>query len=127
MALVSVVISIILLEYIVFVMMVGATRGKTGIQAPAMTGDPKLERMIRVQLNTLEQMVVVIPAMLVFANYVSAPVAAGLGGLFVLGRALYCRGYLVAAEKRSLGFGIGGLATLVLVFGAIYGSVMAAI
>ncbi len=127
MALVSVVISIILLEYFVFVMMVGATRGKTGIQAPAMTGDPKLERMIRVQLNTLEQMVIVIPAMLVFATYVSAPVAAGLGALFVLGRALYCRGYLAAAEKRSLGFGIGGLATLVLLFGAVYGSVMAAI
>lgn len=127
MALVSVVIGVILLEYIVFVMMVGMTRGKTGIQAPAMTGDPKLERMIRVQLNTLEQMVVVIPAMWLFASYVSEPLAAGLGALFVLGRALYCQGYLMAAEKRSLGFGIGGLATLVLVLGGLYGSVIAAL
>ena len=72
-------------------------------------------------------MVVVIPAMWLFASYVSEPVAAGLGALFVLGRALYCRGYLMAAEKRSLGFGIGGLATLVLVLGGLYGSVIAAL
>ncbi|MFQ3200131.1 MAG: glutathione S-transferase [Zhongshania sp.] len=60
---VAAVVGMILLEYLVFIMMVGAIRGKSGIQAPAMTGDPKLERMLRVQLNTLEQMVVVIPAM----------------------------------------------------------------
>ena len=127
MALVGVVISLILLEYFVFVMMVGMARGKTGIQAPAMTGDPKLERMLRVQLNTLEQMVVVIPAMWLFASFVSASVAAGLGLLFVIGRALYCRGYLIAANKRSLGFAIGGLATIALVLGGLYGSVMAAL
>ncbi len=126
MALVGVVVSLILLEYFVFVMMVGMTRGKTGIQAPAMTGDPKLERMLRVQLNTLEQIVLVIPAMYLFANYLSPTVAAGLGALFVVGRAVYCRGYLIAAEKRSAGFGIGFLATVVLVVGALYGTVMAA-
>tara|TARA_R110001592_G_scaffold50620_2_gene156401 strand:- start:16724 stop:17107 length:384 start_codon:yes stop_codon:yes gene_type:complete len=127
MAIVAAVIGIILLEYLVFIMMVGATRGKSGIQAPAMTGDPKLERMLRVQLNTLEQMVVVIPAMWIFATYVSAAVAAGLGLVFVLGRALYCKGYLTAAEKRGAGFAIGGLATIVLVLGSIYGSVAAAL
>ncbi|MDF1692184.1 MAG: MAPEG family protein [Zhongshania sp.] len=126
MALVAVVMSLILIEYFVFVMLVGVTRGKTGIQAPAMTGDPKLERMLRVQLNTLEQMVLVIPAMWLFAMYVSAPVAAGLGGVFVIGRALYCKGYMAAAAKRSLGFGIGGLATIILVFGSLIGSAMAA-
>ncbi|GAA4104415.1 MAPEG family protein [Zhongshania borealis] len=126
MALVGVVVSLILLEYFVFVMMVGMTRGKTGIQAPAMTGDPKLERMLRVQLNTLEQIVVVIPAMYLFANYLSAAVAAGLGLLFVVGRAVYCRGYLIAAEKRGAGFGIGFLASIVLVVGAFYGTVAAA-
>jgi glutathione S-transferase len=127
MALVAVVISLILLEYFVFIMMVGSVRVKSGIKAPAMTGDPKLERMLRVQLNTLEQIVIVIPAMWIFALYVNAAAAAGLGLVFVLGRALYCKGYLEAAEKRSLGFGVGGLATIVLVLGSIFGSVVAAL
>jgi glutathione S-transferase len=127
MALVAVVISLILLEYFVFIMMVGSVRVKSGIKAPAMTGDPKLERMLRVQLNTLEQIVIVIPAMWIFALYVNAAAAAGLGLVFVLGRALYCKGYLEAAEKRSLGFGVGGLATIVLVLGSIFGSVVAAV
>jgi glutathione S-transferase len=127
MALVAVVISLILLEYFVFIMMVGSVRVKSGVKAPAMTGDPKLERMLRVQLNTLEQIVIVIPAMWIFALYVNAAAAAGLGLVFVLGRALYCKGYLEAAEKRSLGFGVGGLATIVLVLGSIFGSVVAAV
>ncbi|MFT5888964.1 MAG: glutathione S-transferase [Zhongshania sp.] len=127
MALVAVVISLILLEYFVFIMMVGSVRVKSGVKAPAMTGDPKLERMLRVQLNTLEQIVIVIPAMWIFALYVNAAAAAGLGLVFVLGRALYCKGYLEAAEKRSLGFGVGGLATIVLVLGSIFGSVVAAL
>jgi glutathione S-transferase len=127
MALVAVVISLILLEYFVFIMMVGSVRVKSGVKAPAMTGDPKLERMLRVQLNTLEQIVIVIPAMWIFALYVNAAAAAGLGLVFVLGRALYCKGYLDAAEKRSLGFGVGGLATIVLVLGSIFGSVVAAL
>jgi glutathione S-transferase len=127
MAVVAAVVGIILLEYLVFIMMVGAIRGKSGIQAPAMTGDPKLERMLRVQLNTLEQMVVVIPAMWIFATYINTAAAAGLGLAFILGRAIYCKGYLAAAEKRGVGFAIGGLATIVLVLGSIYGSLAAAL
>ena len=85
MHLLAVVIGLILLEYFVFMMMVGAVRGKSGIQAPAMTGDPKLERMIRVQMNTLEQIVVVIPALWLFCSYISEPIGAGLGVAFVPG------------------------------------------
>lgn len=127
MNLIAAVIGIIVLEYFVFAMMVGAVRGKSGIQAPAMTGDAKLERMLRVQMNTLEQIVVVIPSMWLFGTYISEVYAAGLGAVFVIARALYCRGYLIDPDKRAIGFGLGLLATIIMLIGGLYGAVVAAI
>lgn len=126
MELVAAVIGLILLEYTFFIVMVGRARGKSGIDAPVMTGDPQLERMLRVQLNTLEQIVVVIPSLWIFGLYVSATYSALLGLAFVIGRALYCRGYLIDPKKRELGFTIGMLASVILLLGSIYGAVMAA-
>lgn len=127
MDLVYLVIGLVLLEYFVFVMLVGAARAKSGIQAPAMTGDPVLERTLRVQLNTLEQLIVVIPSMLLFASYVNPIYAAGLGAVFIISRVLYYRGYVSDPAKRSVGFGLGSLSTLVLLVGGIYGAAMAVI
>ena len=127
MELIYLITALMLLEYFVFTMLVGVVRGKTGIQAPDMTGDPLLERTVRVQMNTLEQLVVVIPTMFLFAMYVHVQVAAGLGALFVVGRILYYRGYVAEPSKRSLGFGLGFLATIVLLLGSVYGTVMAVI
>jgi len=125
MELVALVTGIILLEYMVFGIMVGIVRGKVGIDAPAMTGDPQLERMLRVQLNTLEQMVVVIPAMWIYAQTLSVTVAAGLGMVFVIGRLLYCKAYLQDPKNRAVGFSVGMLATFVLILGGLYGSASA--
>ena len=127
MELIYLVTALMLLEYFVFTMLVGVARGKTGIDAPAMTGAPELERAVRVQLNTLEQLIVVIPAMFLFAMFVHVQVAAGLGVLFIIARILYARGYLADPGKRSLGFGLGFLATLVLLLGSVYGTLMAII
>lgn len=127
MELIYLVTALMLLEYFVFTLLVGVARGKTGIDAPAMTGAPELERAVRVQLNTLEQLIVVIPAMFLFAMFVHVQVAAGLGVLFIVARILYARGYLADPGKRSLGFGLGFLATLVLLLGSVYGTLMAII
>ena len=127
MELIYLVTALMLLEYFVFTLLVGVARGKTGIDAPAMTGAPELERAVRVQLNTLEQLIVVIPAMFLFAMFVNVQVAAGLGVLFIIARILYARGYLADPGKRSLGFGLGFLATLVLLLGSVYGTLMAII
>lgn len=127
MELIYLVTALMLLEYFVFTLLVGVARGKTGIDAPAMTGAPELERAVRVQLNTLEQLIVVIPAMFLFAMFVHVQVAAGLGVLFIVARILYARGYLADPGKRSLGFGLGFLASLVLLLGSVYGTLMAII
>src|SRR5688572_24391686 len=110
-----------LLEYIVMSALVGRARAKTGIRAPAMTGHPEFERANRVHLNTLENLIIFVPAVWIFATYVSAAWAAGLGALFVVARALYAVGYLQAAEKRSIGAGITGIVTIVLVVGGLIG------
>jgi glutathione S-transferase len=110
-----------LLEYIVMAGLVGRARAKYGVRAPAMTGHPDFERANRVHVNTLENLIVFVPAVWIFATYVSALYAAILGALFVVGRALYAIGYLQAAEKRSVGAGITGIVTIVLVVGGLIG------
>ena len=118
-ALVSV---LLLLQYVVFVMRTGQARLKSGLAAPAVSGDPVFEANFRVQQNTMEQLVVVLPSLWLFATYVQAESAAALGLVFFIGRILYARGYLNEEPmKRGPGFMIGGLATLVLLLGSLIG------
>lgn len=127
MDMIATVAALMLVEYFVFAMLVGVVRGKTGIDAPATTGDPRLERILRVQMNTLEQLIIALPAMWLFGLYVSATWGAGLGLVFIVGRIIYCMGYLSDPKKRGPGFLIGFLATIVLMFGGLYGAAMAAL
>jgi uncharacterized MAPEG superfamily protein len=127
MAWVHAVIGLAVLECFVFGFMVGGARVKFGVQAPAMTGHPIFERYCRVHYNTLELVVCLIPAMLVFGTYVSAPIAAGLGLVYVIGRIVYFMGYVADPKKRSAGFGISALPVIILMLGGIYGAVRAAL
>jgi uncharacterized membrane protein YecN with MAPEG domain len=110
-----------LIEYIVMAALVGRARAKHGVFAPAMTGHPEFERANRVHVNTLENLIIFIPAVWIFATYTSVLWAAILGALFVVARALYAIGYLQAAEKRSIGAGITGIVNIVLVVGGLVG------
>ena len=121
MELVYVTILLALLEYLVMAGLVGRARAKHGIMAPAMTGHPDFERANRVHVNTLEGLIVFIPAVVLFALYVSATWAAALGAAFVVGRALYAFGYYRAAEKRGPGAAISGLVNGALVIGGLVG------
>ena len=121
------VIALALIQYFAFCIVVGRARGRYGVPAPATTGHPEFERRFRVQQNTLEQLVVFIPAMLLFAAWVSASLACVLGLMFILGRWLYFRGYLADAERRGTGFMVGALAQMALLLGAVLGSLVAAL
>ncbi|MCK6370417.1 MAG: MAPEG family protein [Gammaproteobacteria bacterium] len=127
MALVHVVIALAVIELFVFALLVGRARVKYGILAPAVSGHPVFERYYRVHYNTLEQLVCFIPGMLLFATYVSAPVAAGLGLVFIVGRILYLRGYVADPKKRGAGFGISALPVIVLLLGGLGGALWAAL
>jgi glutathione S-transferase len=103
---------------------VGRARAKAGIKPPAMTGDPDFERAVRVHHNMLEQMMVFLPSLWIFATIVSPMYAAILGAVWVVGRILYAWGYYQAAEKRGLGFAVSSVASMLLMFGSLIGVVM---
>ena len=127
MELVAIVAGLAILEYFVFVMLCGQARGRFGVVAPSTTGNASFERYYRVQMNTVEQLAIFLPALLLFAVYVSEPVAAGLGLVFILGRGLYARGYLSDPGRRGPGFGLTLLANGSLLIGGLVGAIIAAI
>ncbi len=112
-------------QYMVFTMLVGAARGKSGIKAPAVTGDEGFERAYRVQMNTLEQLMMALPALWISGIYFDSLVAALLGLAFFLGRVMYRAGYVKDPKKRGVGFGIGLLAVLGLIGTGLWGVISA--
>ena len=125
MALVHLTIALALLEFLVFGWAVGRARDKYQVKAPATSGNPVFERYYRVHMNTLEQLIVFIPSVLIFARYINVYVAAGLGALFIIGRAVYFRGYVAAPEKRHVGFTLSAIPNVALLLGAIFGAIRA--
>ena len=116
-----------LIEYFVFVLQTGQARGKYKVEALATTGDPIFERYYRVQQNTLEQLVIFIPALWLFAEYVGPRSAFVLGLLFVAGRALYARGYVREPAQRSAGATATFVANGILVVGSLIGLLIRAL
>jgi len=119
------VIALALLEFLVFSYAVGRARTRYNVPAPATTGHEVFERYFRVQMNTLEQLIIFLPSMLLFARYVNADIAAALGALFIIGRAVYFRGYVKAPAGRHIGFGLSALPNLALLCGALIGTIRA--
>ena len=106
---------------------IGQARKKSGIKAPAMVGDPQLERALRVQGNTLEWLPIFLPALWLAAIYVSDPGAGALGVVWIVGRVLYARGYAESPEKRERGYMIQLIAAALLWAAALIGVVKAII
>ncbi|HYE49794.1 MAG TPA: MAPEG family protein [Azospirillaceae bacterium] len=111
--------------YIWTIMRVGRARGQFGVPAPAMDGPPDFLRAIRVQANTVEQLVAFLPLLWLFAVAWGDRAAAAVGAVWCVGRILYAVGYYRAAERRSLGFSVSALAAVVLLLGVFGGAVMA--
>lgn len=120
----SLVTALTLLLYLILTINVGRARAKYKVSPPATTGDPNFERVLRVQQNTLEQLVFFLPLLWLFSYYVSPLWSAGIGAIWLIGRILYALGYYQAAEKRGIGFAISSLSSMVLLVGALVGIVL---
>jgi uncharacterized membrane protein YecN with MAPEG domain len=125
MSLVAIVACLALIEYVVILMLTGQARGRFGVPAPATTGNPSFERYFRVQQNTIEQLVIFLPSLYLFAAFVSENVAAGLGLVFIVGRVIYARGYVEDPAKRGPGFMLTFLPNLILLLGGLIGAIRA--
>lgn len=124
---VHIVIGLALVEFFAFGLAVARARGRYNVAAPAVTGNEIFERYLRVQMNTLEQLVVFIPSILLFGQYANAYVAAGLGAVFLVGRLVYFFAYVKNPKSRELGFILTVAPNSILLGGALFGAARAAL
>ena len=115
MAWVQLVALLALIECFFFAYAVGKARETYGIKAPATTGNDAFERCFRVQQNTIEQMIVFLPALFIAANYWPAQWIAGIGAVYLVGRIVYFRAYVRDPRSRSIGFGLSSVPIILLV------------
>lgn len=125
MAYVQLIIVLALIEFVLFGYAVAQARTRYHVPAPATSGHEVFERYFRAQMNTLEQLVVFVPSIWLFAHYINAWIAVALGTLFIIGRALYFRGYVQSAQTRHAGFVISAIPNATLLIGALIGVIRA--
>src|SRR5579862_9293027 len=111
-------------QYLWFGRLVGRARGRYGITAPAVTGHEIFERYYRVQMNTLELLVLFVPALYLAALYVPPLWPAALGAVYLVGRVLYARAYISDPARRELGFVLSWLPIVALVLMALIGTIV---
>ena len=125
MKLVYIVAAMALIEYFIFMVMAGSARGRYGVAAPVSHGHPLFDRYFRVQQNTVEQMVIFLPALFLCARFGNETLAAAMGVVFIVGRALYARGYVTDPAKRGPGFLLTIIANGVLLLAGLAGVIFA--
>jgi uncharacterized membrane protein YecN with MAPEG domain len=123
MAYVNIVTVLAVLQFIAFGFLVGGARTRYGVKAPAISGNALFERYFRVQMNTLEQLVALIPGLYLYSHYFNPLVAAGLGVVYLVGRVLYAMSYVTDPAKRGPGFGLTFLPIVILLTGSLIGAI----
>jgi len=122
---VAIVTVLALFEFLWLGFRVGKAREQFGIHAPATSGHDIFDRHFRVQMNTVEQLLIFLPSLWIFARYISPIWAAALGVVFIIGRAIYAVAYVRDPKSRSLGFALTSLPTLIMMIGILVWAVRA--
>src|SRR5664279_2816926 len=81
-------------QFFFFGLLVGRARMQHNVPAPATTGNPVFERYFRVQMNTLETLVLLLPSLWIAASVWSPRWAAGIAAVYLIGRQFYLRDYV---------------------------------
>ena len=124
MAYATIIAMLALIEYLYFGIQVGAARGRSGVAAPAISGDPAFERAFRAHQNTLEQLIIFLPALFAAAYFANELFAVAAGVAFLIGRAIYFRTYCQDAEKRGPGMTVTVVANILLLLGGLIGALL---
>jgi glutathione S-transferase len=105
--------------YFMFALKVATARIKYKVPPPATDGPPEFLRILRVQANTLEQIVIFLPLLWMAAFATHDAMAALIGIFWPVSRLVYAAGYYKDAKKRLPGFifGTGVLFLLFLIVG----------
>lgn len=110
-----------LLVYLWMTINVSRARHRFGIPAPLVDGPQEFMSVLRVQMNTVEQLALFLPALWICAWALNDRLAAAGGLLWIVGRVLYARGYYRDPKDRALGYGLTVVASFGLMVGAAYG------
>src|SRR5262245_54100301 len=116
-----------LVTYLVLSANVARARGRYAVPAPATDGHPDFARVYRVQQNTLEQLVLFLPVLWLFALTIGNAWLPLIGLLWPVGRIVYARAYYRDAEKRGPGFVLTLATSVVLLIGAVVGLIRIAL
>jgi len=100
---------------------VGRARVRYGIKAPSVSGHEMFERAYRIQMNTLENAAMMLPALWVNAGFISDRGAAALGAVWLASRIWYALAYQKEPAKRGPAFGVSMAAFTLLWLVAIFG------
>ncbi len=125
MSIVHIVAVLAVMQFILFGILVGKAREQHGVMAPAVSGNEEFERVYRVQMNTLEQLVCFLPALFMASAYWSPALVALIGCVYLVGRFIYSNAYVADPKKRGLGFALTILPTIILLLAAMLGAIMA--
>ncbi len=123
MEMVAIITALALIQFVLFGILVGRMRAKHGVSAPEIVGDPEFMRTFRIHQNTMEQLVVFVPSLWMFAHFSDPKWGAGIGLIYIAARFVYYLDYLKDPKARGRGFGIGFVAIAVLLVGGVAGAI----
>jgi glutathione S-transferase len=113
------------LQFAGFIFMVGKAREKYGVKAPAVTGDAEFERYFRVQQNTLETLIMFVPALWIAAHYSNPMWMAAIGAVYLVGRMIYFQAYVRDPGSRTIGYLVSAVPVVALIVAGLIGIVRA--
>jgi uncharacterized membrane protein YecN with MAPEG domain len=123
MAAVELITVLVLLQFLYFAILAGRARARYGVIAPAVTGNEIFERYLRVQMNTLEMLIMLLPALWLATSFVPPWWCAVLGAVYLVGRFIYLGAYVADPARRGPGFGLSALPIVILLAIGLVGSV----
>ena len=112
-----------MVQFVWFGIKVGKMRVLHEVKAPEITGHPDFMRMFRVHYNTMEQLVLFFPGLWMFAYFIDARFAAGIGVVFIIARFIFYSSYMKDPKSRGTGFTIGFIAIATLIGGSLFAAV----
>lgn len=124
MALVNLLVLLAIFQFIYFGSRVGAARQKFGVSAPATSGHEIFERYYRIQMNTLEMLIMLIPAVWIASTYWNRLFVAAMLAVYLIGRMIYFSAYVADPKKRGMGFAISILPIAALLVSGVVGALM---
>lgn len=121
---VNLIAALAVLQFIVFSFLVGRARIEHNVSAPAVQGNEQFERVFRVQMNTMEQLICFLPSLLLANVYWSDILVALVGLVYLIGRLIYRKTYITDPSQRTVGFLLTIVPTFVLLIAALIGALI---